>query len=240
MFATTADVAALRAPAHAPVARRNAVATVAKESRIGKQPVKVPKGVTVKVEGQKVSAKVRRHARASPPRLARRPRMPAFAAAITARCAAFRAGPPPGCAPRRFPAAITARDRGKWRLCRALLRVSATALTHFLFSSCRRVRRGSCRPALTTACRSSWCGSCSSCRAQRRSKRRLTRWAARRALGVLTRRPRAQEADGSLRFRRKDETKKAYQLHGLSRCVAPLQRCASPGSGLASHPRFCR
>jgi hypothetical protein len=67
MFATTADVAALRAPAHAPVARRGAVATVAKESRIGKQPVKVPKGVTVKVEGQKVSAKVRRHARASPP-----------------------------------------------------------------------------------------------------------------------------------------------------------------------------
>ena len=59
MFATTADVAALRAPAHAPVARRGAVAIVAKESRIGKAPVRVPKGVTVKIEGNTVMAKVR-------------------------------------------------------------------------------------------------------------------------------------------------------------------------------------
>ena len=59
MFATTVDVAALRAaPVHASAARRGVV-TVAKESRIGKAPVKVPKGVTVKIEGNTVSAKAR-------------------------------------------------------------------------------------------------------------------------------------------------------------------------------------
>ena len=191
MFATTADVAALRAPAHAPVARRGAVATVAKESRIGKQPVKVPKGVTVKIEGQKVSAKVRGHAPASPPWLARRPRMPAPAAAFTARCAAFRAGPPPGRVPRRCPGAIAARDRGiRPAVARAALGFRQRLLTLSLSSPARRVRRGSCRPALTTACRSSRCGRCSRRRAQRRCTSSLTRWAA-RCFGCSRAAPRA-------------------------------------------------
>lgn len=36
-----------------------------------------------------------------------------------------------------------------------------------------------------------------------------------------------QEADGSLRFRRADDSKQAVQLHGLSRCVP-----AAPGDKL--------
>jgi hypothetical protein len=40
--------------------RSAALVVEAKESRIGKAPVKVPKGVTVTIDGQKVSAKVRR------------------------------------------------------------------------------------------------------------------------------------------------------------------------------------
>lgn len=62
MFATTADVAALRGVPRGASASRGAVVTVAKESRIGKAPVKVPKGVTVKVDGNTVSAKARRPA----------------------------------------------------------------------------------------------------------------------------------------------------------------------------------
>jgi len=72
MFAATADCIALRPAAQAPQARRGAVATVAKESRIGKVPVRVPKGVTVKIEGQTVSAK----ARATPSPACTRARLP--------------------------------------------------------------------------------------------------------------------------------------------------------------------
>jgi hypothetical protein len=33
-----------------------------------------------------------------------------------------------------------------------------------------------------------------------------------------------QEEDGSLRFRRKNDTKRAFQLHGLSRCAPAARR----------------
>ena len=183
MFATTADVAALRAPAHAPVARRGTIATVAKESRIGKQPVKVPKGVTVKIEGQKVSAKVRSHAPALPPWRARRPRMPAPAVAFSACCAAFRVGPSHGCVPRRCPAAITARDRGIRPLWRALPRVSATAPDALSFLACPQGPKGELSASFAD------CLSIEQVRAQqpapraRARKCSLTRWAARLRFG---------------------------------------------------------
>ncbi len=55
------------APAHAAPSGRVALCVTAKESRIGKQPIPLPKGVTIQVEGNTVKAKARatraRHAR---------------------------------------------------------------------------------------------------------------------------------------------------------------------------------
>lgn len=53
------DVRALQPVAPRAAASRCVSLTVAKESRVGKQPVPVPKGVTVKVESGLVTAKAR-------------------------------------------------------------------------------------------------------------------------------------------------------------------------------------
>lgn len=160
------------------------VATTAKESRIGKNSVKVPKGVTVSVTDNLLVAKVCA--------------LPAAAGLSRLACVATTVGLTP---PR---AACCQGPKGELSLqIDPLLSVETV--------------RVCARSGAACACR----------------KKQIVGWA-----GLTLLRPPSppQEADGSLRLRKVNDTKRAQMLHGLSRCVA--RRAGHPKLAAPGHKGF--